>query len=217
VNGARQSHRLTAALQDRLTAAARDGRLQRMPPILTFQSVVDFTVSTRAIISSLYALLPANGSELVLFDLNRASKISSGLLRNASETILTRILPDPPRNYRTTIIANVADDREDVAERVTEPAAVSERTRELGLAFPPGLFSLSHVALPFPMNDALYGLEPDGQENFGVNLGAIAPRGERGVLIVDLDALVRVSSNPFFPYILERLDEGMALPVRAKP
>jgi hypothetical protein len=27
------------------------------------------------------------------------------------------------------------------------------------------------------------------------------------VLIVDLDALVRVSSNPFFPYILERLGE----------
>jgi alpha-beta hydrolase superfamily lysophospholipase len=217
VNGARQSHRLTATLQDRLAAAARDGRMQHMPPILTFQSVVDFTVSTRAVISSLYALLPPNGSELVLFDLNRAAKISSGLLRNASETVLTRILPDPPRNYRTTIIANVADDRQDVAERVTEAAATSQWTRELGLAFPPGLFSLSHVALPFPMNDALYGLEPDEQENFGVNLGAIAPRGERGVLIVDLDALVRVSSNPFFPYMAERLEQGMARSLRAHP
>jgi hypothetical protein len=67
------------------------------------------------------------------------------------------------------------------------------------------------------MNDALYGLQPDEQEGFGVNLGAIAPRGERGVLIVDLDALVRVSSNPFFPYILERLDQGLVLPVHAKP
>jgi alpha-beta hydrolase superfamily lysophospholipase len=217
VNGARQSHRLTAALQDRLTAAARDGRMRRLPPILTFQSVVDFTVSTRAVISSLYALLPPNGSELVLFDLNRAAKISSGLLRNASETVLTRILPDPPRNYRTTIIANVSDDRQDVAERVIEAAGGSEQTRELGLAFPPGLFSLSHVALPFPMSDALYGLKPDEQENFGVNLGAIAPRGERGVLIVDLDALVRVSSNPFFPYMAERLEQGMARSLRVNP
>jgi hypothetical protein len=58
------------------------------------------------------------------------------------------------------------------------------------------------------MYDALYGLEPNEPEDFGVNLGAIAPRGERGVLIVDLDALVRVSSNPFFPYILERLGEA---------
>lgn len=114
VNGARQSHRLTASLQDRLQRAAREGRLQRLPPVLTFQSVVDFTVSTRAVISSLYALLPANGSELVLFDLNRAAKISSDLMRNAAETVLTRILADPPRNFRTTIIANVSDDRQDV-------------------------------------------------------------------------------------------------------
>ena len=58
------------------------------------------------------------------------------------------------------------------------------------------------------MYNALYGMQPDKSgEFFGVNLGAIAPRGERGVLIVDLDALVRVSSNPFFPYILERLGE----------
>jgi len=212
VNGARQSHRLTRSLQERLAAAARDGRLQRLPPILTFQSVVDFTVSTRAVISSLYGLLPANGSELVLFDLNRAAKISSGLLRSASETVLTRILPEPPRNYRTTIIANVADDSQEVAERVVEAGTAAGRTRPLGLAFPPGLFSLSHVALPFPMNDSLYGLEPDEKESFGVNLGAIAPRGERGVLIVDLDALVRVSSNPFFPYMAERLEQGMAKP-----
>lgn len=90
---------------------------------------------------------------------------------------------------------------------MTEAGSTKEHTRDLGLAFPSGLFSLSHVALPFPMSDALYGLKPDDPEEFGVNLGAIAPRGERGVLIVDLDALVRVSSNPFFPYILERLDE----------
>ena len=44
----------------------------RSGPVLTFQSVMDFTVSTRAIITSLYAHLPANGSELVLFDINRA-------------------------------------------------------------------------------------------------------------------------------------------------
>ena len=207
VNGAVQSHRLTVALQERLARAAREDRLQRMPPILTFQSVVDFTVSTRAVIASLYALLPANGSELVLFDLNRAAKISAELLRSASETVLTRILADPPRNFRTTIIANVADDRQEVQERVIEAGATTEQVRDLGLAFPSGLFSLSHVALPFPMYDALYGLQPDEAENFGVNLGAIAPRGERGVLIVDLDALVRVSSNPFFPYILERLSE----------
>ena len=48
--------------------------LSDLPPIITFQSVMDSTVSTRAIISALYVHLPANGSELVLFDLNRSTK-----------------------------------------------------------------------------------------------------------------------------------------------
>jgi hypothetical protein len=70
--------------------------------------------------------------------------------------------------------------------------------------------SLSHVALPFPMSDSLYGMQPDPDENFGVNLGAIAPRGERNTLIVSLDALLRMSSNPFFPYMIERIEEGIS-------
>jgi hypothetical protein len=29
------------------------------------------------------------------------------------------------------------------------------------------------------------------------------------VLILPLDSLIRLSSNPFFPYMLERIDEGI--------
>jgi alpha-beta hydrolase superfamily lysophospholipase len=216
VNGARQSHRSTVALQDRISRAAREGRLARLPPILTFQSVVDFTVSTPAVISRLYAPLPANGSELVLFDINRAAVVSP-LLRDAAETALSRILPAPPRNYRTVVITNEAADTYKVLERTIEAGATSEQTRALGLAFPSGIFSLSHVALPFPLSDSLYGMEPDDSEDFGIHLGAIAPRGERGVLIVNLDALLRASSNPFFPYVLERIDQVIASAPRDKP
>jgi alpha-beta hydrolase superfamily lysophospholipase len=206
VNGARQSYRATVALQDQIARASREGRFARLPPILTFQSVVDFTVSTPAVISGLYAHLPANGSELVLFDLNRAAAVSP-LLRDAAESVLSRILPAPPRPYRTVIITNAAADRYDVVERATEAGATDEQVHPLGLAFPSGIFSLSHVALPFPMNDSLYGMEPEPGEDFGIHLGALAPRGERGVLIVNLDALLRVSSNPFFPYELGRIEQ----------
>jgi hypothetical protein len=37
-------------------------------------------------------------------------------------------------------------------------------------------------------------------------------RGERGALVVDQDFLTRLSSNPFFPYLLERVDEGITRP-----
>ena len=173
-----------------------------------YQSVVDFTVSTRAIITALYQRLPDNGSELVLFDLNRSAKFGP-LMRASANTMLNRILPDPPRSFRTTIITNISPNSSEVMERVTEAGATTEQTRELGLSYPLGVFSLSHVAVPFPMSDSLYGIHPDPLEEYGVSLGAVAPRGERGTLIVSLDSLIRMSSNPFFPYMLERIEQGI--------
>jgi len=139
------------------------------------------------------------------------------LLRDAAETALSRILPPPPRNYRVVVLTNEAADTYKVLERTTAAGAASEQSRALGLAFPQGIFSLSHVALPFPLSDSLYGMEPDNSEDFGIHLGALAPRGERGVLIVNLDALLRTSSNPFFPYVQERIDQVIASAPRDKP
>jgi hypothetical protein len=47
------------------------------------------------------------------------------------------------------------------------------------------------------------------KESFGINLGVLAPRGERNVLIASLDALLRVASNPFFSYMISRISEGI--------
>ena len=209
VNAARQSSLVSRALQQEIADRVRDGRLAELPPVLTFQSAVDATVSTRAVVTALYAHLPANGSELVLYDLNRSASIGP-LLRESADTALARILPPPPRSYRTTIITNVSPQTESVEERVTEAGASAEKSRPLGLAFPRDVFSLSHLAVPFPLSDSLYGLRPDDSaDNFGIHLGAIAPRGERGTLIVSLDTLGRMTSNPFFPYMVERIDEGI--------
>jgi alpha-beta hydrolase superfamily lysophospholipase len=208
INGARQSYRLTRVLQAQIASSARAGRLAQLPPIITFQSVMDYTVSTSAIVSGLYDHLPANGSELVLFDVNRTVKFGP-LLRRSADTALLRLLPTRPRAYRTTIITNADDHTSEAIARVTEAGERTEHTGPLGLTYPEGLYSLSHVALPFPMTDSLYGLKPDPADEFGINLGALAPRGERNVLIASLDALLRVASNPFFPYMLGRIEEGM--------
>jgi alpha-beta hydrolase superfamily lysophospholipase len=208
INGARQSSLLTRALQQRLNEYAREGRLDELPPVQTFQSVVDFTVSTRAIVTALYANLPANGSELVLFDFNRSGELGL-LIRPGMNTLLTRILPNPPRNFRTTVITNASPGSDEVVERVTEAGSTAEQVRPLGLRYPFGVYSLSHLALTFPVTDSLYGMQPDDSENFGVNLGTLAIRGERGLLIVSQDSLTRIASNPFFPYLLERIEEGI--------
>jgi len=211
VNGARQSSLMARALQRQIAEYERDGRLVQLPPILTFQSAVDFTVSTRAIVDALYVHLPANGSELVLFDLNRSAKFGP-LLRSDADTVLSGLLPDPPRRFRTAIITNASPESTDMVERATDAGTAAERTRALTLSYPPGVYSLSHIALPFPMDDPVYGLQPAAGEDYGVNLGAMSTRGEREILIVSADFLARMSSNPFFPYMLERIDQSAAQP-----
>lgn len=211
VNAASQSSLLTRNLQAHIIR--EEQRLQQLPPILTFQSIVDYTVSTRSVVNSLYARLPDNGSELVLFDLNRYVKFGP-LLRSGNNLQADRLLPAAPRNFRSTVITNAGSDTRDVKEHSTAAHSVNEQRRALGLSFPADIFSLSHLALPFPLSDPLYGTEPDNSDNFGVNLGAMAIRGERGALIVSQDALTRLTSNPFFPYLRERIDEGLSPPAR---
>lgn len=86
---------------------------------------------------------------------------------------------------------------------------VQTRTKPLDIDLPPEIFSLSHVAIPFPVTDSLYAIAPDDSENFNERLGTLAPRGERGTLILALDSVFHIASNPFFPYLLQRIDEHM--------
>jgi alpha-beta hydrolase superfamily lysophospholipase len=216
VNGARQSHRLTVVLQEQLTRLARDGRLDNLAPVLTFQSVIDFTVSTRAIVTRLYANLPDNGSELVLFDVNRRAKLGP-LIDPMSSQALARLVPTLPVNYRLTMIGNELEGPDEVIARVIEPGSTEEKRRTLNLQYPTQIFSLSHVAIPFPLDDELYGMKPADLDHprYGVSLGAFSPRGERGTLMVSLDQMFRIASNPFFPYMLARIDEAIAEPAHA--
>jgi hypothetical protein len=66
------------------------------------------------------------------------------------------------------------------------------------------------VAVPFPLSDSLYGREPDEKNRYGISLGTISLRGETGTLSVGLETLMRVTSNPFFPWMLARVDEHIA-------
>lgn len=209
VNGARQSFELTHALQDQIAEKAKAGKLMGLPPVLTFQSVLDFTVSTRAIITAFYNLMPDNGSELVLFDINRGTPFG-GLFTRAADTALNTMLPAPPRDFRTVIVTNAGPGNPAAVARVLDPGATEDRIVPLGVNYPADVFSLSHVALPFPVTDSLYGATPDpADENFGVHLGAIAARGERGALIVNLNSLLRTSFNPFFDQLLARIDRDI--------
>jgi hypothetical protein len=63
------------------------------------------------------------------------------------------------------------------------------------------------VALPFSADDPIYGLGGDDGDPQALRLGALEPRGERGVLGISMDQLMRLRYNPFFPYVEKRILE----------
>ncbi len=206
VKAARQSWLLTQALQDQIVQASRSRRLAALPPVLTFQSVMDSTVSTRAVVDSLYRYLPENGSELVIFDINQAANLRA-LFRPALYSAVSALLPPAPRRYSTTVITNASPTTYETVARTTPAGEKEERVTSLNLAWPQDMYSLSHVAVPFPLNDSLYGREPTEKNRYGISIGTISLRGETSTLSVGLDTLMRVTSNPFFPFMMDRIDQ----------
>ena len=204
VNAAVQTSRLTGAIRSQLDRAAADGRLRNLPPILTFQSAVDDTVLTDAVARRLYDALPANGSELVLFDVNRGAR-ARAFLEPAASAVLAGFTAPAARRYALTVVTNRTPDAPDVVARTYaagNPGAPSEQP--LATSWPPAVYSLSHVAVPFSIHDPLYGGEPEGEGDV-IHLGVLAPRGERGVLTVSPGQFLRITYNPFFPYLEERV------------
>ncbi len=208
VNAVRQSWLLTGVVQAQLLQLRTTGRSDRLPPILGFQSVLDGTVSTPAVVRSLFDQLPANGSELVLFDINRQAVLAPMFTQSANQ-LIEKLQPVESHTYRLTVVGNVDADTANLAERRLNPGQRQAVLRPLALSYPANVYSLSHVALPFPMDDPLYGLQPRMDEDFGIRIGLMALHGERGALSVAADQLMRLGSNPFYGYLAGRVDEAI--------
>jgi alpha-beta hydrolase superfamily lysophospholipase len=195
---------VTSDLQAAIETVAKQGRMDEVPPILAFQSVVDDTVSTRGVMSRLFDRLDGNGSELVLFDVNRTRVISPMLIEAKTEWP-REILRMPARNYKLTILGVKSEDDASIVERSRPARSSALSERAAGLVYPSDVYSLSHVALPFPPDDLLYG-NHRAVRKF-VQLGSIAVRGERNTLLVSQDSLSRLSYNPFYSYMAARITE----------
>jgi hypothetical protein len=122
-----------------------------------------------------------------------------------------------PHPYHLVKIGNRDAMTMEVSERRQSAGTLDEVERPLDLAFPSGVFSLSHVALPFPVDDPMYGLTPRQDEFFGIRLGSLHLRGESNTLIIKADADMRLYSNPFYPYMQERIFEWLDVPLTVSP
>ncbi|MGD9331434.1 MAG: hypothetical protein PVJ53_08980, partial [Desulfobacterales bacterium] len=73
----------------------------------------------------------------------------------------------------------------------------------LDLDWPSGVISLSHLALPIPPDDPLYGQSPP-KDRRRLFLGRMAVQGERGLLKLPENWFLRLRHNPFYTYLEAR-------------
>ncbi len=203
VNAGDQTYRLTLEIRSRLEALGGSDEMKRLPRLLAFQSAVDATVSGPVLLKELFKGLPKGEHELVVFDINRSTDIEQ-ILREDPLPGIETLLGDPDLPFTLSLVTNENDASPRAVVRQNRPGDARIHELTIGLDWPEGLYSLSHVALPFPADDPLYGGE-DAVDSPGVRLGSLALRGERGVLRVSPSDMLRLRWNPFYPYLERRV------------
>jgi len=191
--------RLTNEIQTRITRLTERREISGFPPTLAFSSVIDATVLAPKLIENLYNRLPAGGHELVLFDINRVAGIEP-LMKWRPDQILKAFREDTDRTYTFRLVTNENEFSENVVSRTVLPGESGFTEQPIDLEWHEDLYSLSHIALPFPPGDPLYGGEPSAPSP-GISLGNIVMKGERGALYVSPAQMLRIRWNPFYPFL----------------
>jgi alpha-beta hydrolase superfamily lysophospholipase len=205
VNAGAQIWKLTRRIDNQLSDLAKRGGATGLPRILAFQTGADATVSTAAVVKALYGRLPNEGHRLVLFDANRIGN-ERQILKPELFTGRDRLLGGPALPFDLEIVTNEKDDESPVSSWVRAAGGTEVVHVPTNLLWPRDLFALSHVAVPVPADDPVYGeVRPAGQNN-RIWLGHAALYGEREMLLVPEVSLLRLRYNPFFAWMTQRID-----------
>jgi hypothetical protein len=200
-----QLYGLSKKVQKSLLAHHSNGTLSKLPPIVTFQSLIDSTVITKDIVNKLYNKLSENDHELILFDVNRRAYLQN-FLKSKHDQLLSELTKPDKKPYTLTIITNKGSSTVEIAAK-TKTQGSTDFNAQIGLdmAWPRNIYSLSHIAMVFPFDDPLYGIEP--RNDTALHLGNIELKGERNLLKISAENLIRLRCNPFFDYITDSIGE----------
>ncbi len=198
-----ETYELSQHVQKRLKRLTASDDLAGIPPVITFVPLVDATVRTAATAEYLFSSLNRPQDELVIYDINRLAE-SAQFFSSEYKGLVPRLQNDASRKYRLTLVSNQSQDsRQVIATSGHSSQAIVET---IDTQWPPGTYSLSHVSIPFPADDAWYG---DGRSPSPghISLGNLNPRGEKNLLTVSSAHFMRLRYNPFYDYQAQRISE----------
>ncbi len=202
-NAGTQVSRLTRSITQSIDQLTNNDLLERFPPVLVCKSTIDATVSNRAVIDNLLRPLGDHGHELLIFDINRYAA-KSPMIGSKWADQTAALIEDTTLPTTVSLLTNRSPQTRAVHLR-RSPSLSGNITEEamVNASWPAGVFSLSHVALPFPPDDPLYGRQPPDDERH-LFLGQMTVQGERGLLKIPADYFIRLRHNPFYSLLEKR-------------
>ena len=117
--------------------------------------------------------------------------------------LTARLMVDDSLPFTLTLLGNADSTSRAIVVKRKGPGSARSTTRPLDTEWPPGVISLSHIALPFPPHDPVYGSRAP-EDSDTIFLGRMAIQGERGLLRFSSDWLLRLRHNPFYDYLEAR-------------
>lgn len=206
VNAADQVYRISKEVQKQFDDYnANEKNKKTFPPVLSFASIVDRTVTVPDIVNNLYKRLPEGNHTLVLFDINHGF-MNENLIKRQTISEMEKVretASNIPYTFDLISDVNSTDDHLMLIRN-------GEMIEKLPYRWPQGLYSLSHLAIPTSLNDPLYG-NKDAPKSPGLYLGHLSLYGETSVLEISAASLLRQRWNPFHEYTKQRVLEFMKL------
>jgi len=206
INAADQIYRLSNEVQKQFDDYHTNEKSKKtFPPVLSFASIVDSTITVSDIVDNLYKRLPEGNHTLVLFDINHGF-MNENLIKRQMMSEMEKIRETPtdlPYTFDLISDINTTDEHLQLIRN-------GEMIENLPFKWPQGLYSLSHLAIPISLNDPLYG-NKDAPKSPGIYLGHLSLYGETSVLEISAPSLLRQRWNPFHNYTKQRVLEFMKL------
>ena len=206
VNAGDQVYRVCNEVQKKLDKyLAKKKPKKPFPPVLSFASIIDSTVTVSDTVHKFYERLPEGDHTLVLFDMNHKFNSYHLVKKNISTSIQKLRDISSSSHYRFDLISDM-NSTDGHLMQITN----NKITKKLDLAWPRDIYSLSHLAMPISSHDPLYG-NRHAPKSPGIELGYLAMYGETSVLQTSAGSFLRQRWNPFHHYTKQRVLEFMGL------
>lgn len=192
-NAGRQIYLLTLENKDLVNKIVANNLQHELPPIIAFQSLVDATVLPEDLIE-MYQKIGTQKDELFVFDVNRGyvDFMSKEVLQIDPKNIVFNQANKPQLHMliNTMEVDSVVGQNASGVYKKGSNTTLIDIYPDNHIAWPSEFFAMSHVSVPIAPSNAIYGKSS--------RLGKISIHGEKDVLFVSSDDLMRIRFNPFF-------------------